>query len=73
MEQLLSFDPIKFNVEDFKDLQETNYKLHPLADPEGGIWMYDKDEVIVSAVKKVVRELTSKAINGKFTNLFSIS
>jgi hypothetical protein len=37
MNELLSYDPVIFEEKDFKELDGTNYKLHPLCDTEGGI------------------------------------
>ena len=37
MNELLSYDSISLQQKELKELEGTNYKLHPLCDKEGGI------------------------------------
>ena len=47
--------------------------LHPMADPEGGIKMEDKTNVLPGVVANLVKQLAKKAMSGKFGDILSIT
>ena len=55
MSNFLSYNPPKFNREEFTPLEGTNYLLHPMADPEGGIKMEDNTGVLPGVVSSIIK------------------
>ena len=57
---------------EFKSLDETDFKLHPLAHPTGGIYMKDPGNLIPAAVKELVSRIASKAIQGNLNDVIGM-
>ena len=55
MSNFLSYNPPKFNREEFTPLEGTNYLLHPMADPEGGIKMEDNTGVLPGVISSIIK------------------
>ena len=55
MSNFLSYNPPKFNREEFTHLEGTNYLLHPMADPEGGIKMEDNTGVLPGVISSIIK------------------
>lgn len=60
------------NIKDFgelKDLEDTEYKLHPDATDKGGIYMKDEESVVPAAIKDVTTKLAGNIVKGKVSDL----
>jgi hypothetical protein len=60
------------SIEGFTDIEGTEFKLHPLATPEGGLIMKDEGGIIPKAVKEVLAKVAQKTLKGEVTSLISI-
>ena len=54
------------------DLESTEFKLHPLAAPTGGVSFTDKDSVISRTVKDVASKIASNALKGEIKEMINI-
>ena len=57
----------------FGEIPDTDFKLHPLYHKDGGIYMHDKEGLIVDAVKSMIKKLASLAVSGKVSDMFSVA
>ena len=51
-------------IGEYLPLENTDFKLHPLACPSGGIVTADNEGVISTAVKEMAKKIAEKALRG---------
>ena len=60
------------NIQDhgeLKDLEDTEFKLHPHATDKGGIYMKDEAQVVPAAIKDITSKVASNIVKGKVNDL----
>ena len=54
---------------EFKELPNTNYKLHPFSAEKGGMNIRDEDGIVPGTVKNIIKKISGKLAKGEFYDI----
>ena len=60
------------SLEGFKEIKDTFYKLHPMAQDDGGLGMVDSENKIPQALKDLMSKIAERTMKGQLSTLISI-
>ena len=53
-------------------MESTEFKLHPLASPTGGVTVTDSEHIISRTVKDVAKKIAENALKGQIKEMINI-